>query len=79
MKDPCLQCLVQVTCWQECDDKKNYATLLSNAIRNYNGQTRLNKTYQKQFGTLMKKSQNHVYRRAKINIRASQCLKKNRT
>ena len=49
MKDPCLECLVQVTCWQICDDKKNYATLLSNAMNNYRGQTRFNKTYQKQF------------------------------
>ena len=32
MKDPCLECLVRVTCWQECDDKRNFTTLLSTAI-----------------------------------------------
>jgi len=70
MKDPCLECLVRVTCWQECDEKRNYAVLLSNAMKNYRGQARFNKTYQKQFRTLMDKSAEHVYRRAKINQRA---------
>lgn len=35
MKDPCKECLVQVTCWQECDEKRNYTTLLRNAISNF--------------------------------------------
>jgi hypothetical protein len=75
MKDPCLECLVQVTCWQECDDKRNYATLLANAIRNYRGQTRFNTTYQKQFRTLMKQSEGHIVRRNKINRRSSSMSK----
>ena len=72
MKDPCLECLVQVTCWQECDDKRNYATLISKALQNlrqhaFNG----NKTYQKQFQYYMKQSQGHVLRRSQITRRAS--------
>ena len=76
MKDPCLECLVQVTCWQECDDKRNYATLLSTALNNYRGQTRFNTTYQKQFKSLLEQSAGHVVRRSKINRRASSMSKK---
>jgi len=36
MIDPCEECLVKVTCWQLCDEKKNYDTLLSNALSQYN-------------------------------------------
>lgn len=35
MKDPCDSCLVKVTCWQLCSEKKNYDTLLKNAIGQY--------------------------------------------
>jgi hypothetical protein len=75
MKDPCLECLVRVTCWQECDEKRNYAALLSNAMKNYQGQVRFNKTYQKQFRTLIDKLEEHVYRRTKINKRSSSMSK----
>jgi len=71
MKDPCLECLVQVTCWQECDDKKNYATLLSNALLNFRGTVASNPNYRKQHRALMKKSSDHVVRRSKITRRAS--------
>jgi len=76
MKDPCLECLVRVTCWQECDDKRNFTTLLSTAIKNYRGQIRINKTYQKQFQTLMKKSAEHIVRQSEINSRALLMSKK---
>ena len=71
MKDPCLECLVRVTCWQECDDKKNYATLISQALQNYRGVGLLNPVYRKQHRDLMKKSTDHVMRRSKISRRAS--------
>lgn len=35
MEDPCKKCLVRVTCSEQCDAKRNYTTLLSNAIRNF--------------------------------------------
>lgn len=77
MKDPCLECLVQVTCWQECDDKKNYATLISRALTNYRGVPQLNKTYQKQFRQYLDDSTNHVIKRNKIYKRASLMSKDN--
>lgn len=70
MKDPCLECLVRVTCWQECDKKINYAALLTNAMRHFNsGDVRIK--YFEQFRHYLKLSEEHVVRRSKINRRAS--------
>ena len=71
MKDPCLECLVQVTCWQECDDKRNYAVLIANAIRNYRGTTRNNSILQKQFKNFLNQSTDHIIKRNAITRRAS--------
>lgn len=32
MKDPCDKCVVSTVCSEICDEKRNYATLLSNAV-----------------------------------------------
>jgi len=71
MKDPCLECLVRVTCWQECDDRKNYATLLSNALNNYKGTIGKCTIIDKQFRKYLNKSTDHIIRRNKIHRRAS--------
>ncbi len=73
MKDPCLECLVRVTCWQECDDKKNYATLLANAIKHYTpgGLPRRDPHYQKQFKHYLNLTDEHIVRRSQIRQRAS--------
>ena len=71
MKDPCLECLVRVTCWQECDDKINYGALLSTALKNYSRVGFSNPVYRKQHKAIMDKSTDHVLRRSKITRRAS--------
>ncbi len=74
MKDPCLECLVRVTCWQECGDKKNYATLLANALKQFQcGDARIK--YNKQFRHYVNLSHEHIVRRNKINKRASSMSK----
>lgn len=73
MKDPCLKCLVRVTCWQECDDKRNYATLLSNAIKLHTpgGLPRPDSYYQKQFRHYLNLTEEHLVKRSQIIKRAS--------
>ena len=39
MKDPCNECLVSAMCAQLCWKKKNYETLLKNALRMINKKT----------------------------------------
>lgn len=62
MKDPCDSCIVKVTCWQECDDKRNYGTLISNALKQYNNpyaMVRYNNLYRKYLNL----SQEHIVSR----------------
>ena len=69
MKDPCLECLVRVTCWQECDEKRNYAILLANAMRNFkSGGARIK--YHKQFSHYLDLTEEHLVRRSMIKKRA---------
>jgi len=75
MKDPCLECLVRVTCWQECDEKRNYSALLNNALRNFKGTIMMNPTFQKQRRIYLNKSINHLLRQSKIASRASSMSK----
>jgi hypothetical protein len=72
MKDPCLECLVRVTCSEECPDKKNYATLLSQGLQNFRGHG-FDPRYRKQYENLHRKSLEHKVRRSMISSR------KNRT
>jgi len=37
MKTPCKECLIQVTCSEECDDFRNFMTLIKNAMKNFSG------------------------------------------
>ena len=69
MEDPCKRCLVKVTCWQECEDKKNYAILLSNALKQYNTPYAM-VTYRKQWRMYLKLTDEHVLSRSQINKRA---------
>ena len=72
MKDPCLECLVQVTCWQECDKLKNHGVLLGQALKNFSGVFHQNnKQFQQQYRYYLKLSQELSLRRSKINRRAS--------
>ncbi len=75
MKDPCLECLVQVTCWQECDEKRNYATLLANAIKQYTPGGLPRPQFQKQFRHYLNLADKHVISRSKINRRAASMSK----
>jgi len=71
MKDPCLECLVQVTCWQECEKLKNHGVILGQALQNYRGvMTHNNKVFQAQYRHFLKLSEDLVVRRSQINRRA---------
>jgi len=71
MKDPCLECLVRVTCWQECDKLSNHGVLLGQALKNFSGVFHQhNKTYQKQYRHFLDLSQQLSLRRSQINKRA---------
>jgi len=77
MKDPCLECLVRVTCWQECDQKRNYATLLSNAIKHYTPGGLPRPQFQKQFKHYLELTNKHMLSRTQINKRARLMSKDN--
>jgi len=71
MKDPCLECLVQVTCWQECEKLKNHGVILGQALQNYRGvMFQNNKVFQAQYRHFLKLSEDLVVRRSQINKRA---------
>ena len=71
MKDPCLECLVQVTCWQECDKKRNYAALLSQAMRECTPGGRPRPEFMKEYKRALDGMDKHLVSRSKINKRAA--------
>ena len=70
MKDPCLECLVQVTCWQECEDKRNYGRLIAHAIRECTPGGIPRPHFHKQLRRNVKHSSQHLLTRGRINQRA---------
>jgi len=70
MKDPCLECLVQVTCWQECDKKRNHAALLAQAMRECTPGGRPRPEFHKQYRRNLDQTSQHLLTKSKINKRA---------
>ena len=75
MKDPCDDCLVQVTCSILCDKKRNYAALIHNAIAQLQSQLRYGENIRKQYLKYLKLEEKQINSVRRIRIR-KQRLKK---
>ena len=78
MEDPCKKCLVQVTCWQECDDKKNYSRLLADAVKGFQPYVFIPGPLKKQYIYYLDLTNKHMVSKRKIYNRAQTMLDQNK-
>jgi len=76
MENPCKKCLIKVSCTAVCLEKKNYGTLLKNAIGQYKDAVIHNRktSYSREYQKLLTKSAIHHCDISEINQRKLDCL-----